>query len=94
MDELIEKTEQLKKSLDKTKEIQELQAVNKEIMKDKELLKDIEEYNRTQDEKIKKRIINKKIFREYKKKETDCNILIMSINQKLKTINSERSCNK
>ena len=44
--------------------------------------------------KIKEKIISNELFREYKLKETDLNIMIMSINQKLKTISKERSCNK
>ena len=63
-------------------------------MSDETLLKLLEEYNNTKDEKIKEKIISNELFREYKLKETDLNIMIMSINQKLKTISKERSCNK
>lgn len=87
MEELIEKVDNLKKTLDNCNDIIELKKINQEIMKDKDLLKDIEEYNLTKNEKIKERIINHSLFREYKKKETDCNILIMAINQSLKKIN-------
>lgn len=88
MNELIEKVEELKKSLDELDEVKDLKKINSEIIKDKELLKNIEKYNETQDEKIKEKIINHKLFREYKHKETECNLLIMEINKHLKEINN------
>ena len=92
MNELIDKVEQLKNTLDDTKEIQELKSVNEEIMKDKELLEDIKKYNETQDEKLKEKIINHKLFREYRHKETECNILILEINSKLKELKDKGKC--
>lgn len=88
MNELIGKVEELKEEIDSLDEIVKLKELNEKIMLDKDLLKDIEDYNKTQDENIKERIINNKLFREYKHKETDCNLLIMEINQKLKEINN------
>ena len=90
MEELIEKVNNLIKSMDETKEIQELKEMNQKIMEDKSLLKDISTYNETQDEKIKERIIKNPLFREYKHKETECNLLIMKINQELKEITGKK----
>ena len=93
MNELIEKVENLKISIDNLDEIKNLKEINKEIMKDKELLEDIEKYNLTQDEKIKERIINHKLFREYKHQENECNFIILEINKRLKEINNKnRGC--
>lgn len=92
MNELIDKVEKLKESiadLDKVKEIKEL---NKEIIQDKELIKLIEEYNRTQDESIKKQIANNELFQKYKTLETDINVIILEINSKLKQINEKGKC--
>ena len=89
MNELIEKVENLKKSIDEIDKIKEIQELNKEIIKDKELLKLVEEYNRTQDENIKKEIVNNELFKKYKVLETDINVLILEINSKLKQINEE-----
>ena len=92
MNELIDKVEKLKESiadLDKVKEIKEL---NKEIIQDKELIKLIEEYNRTQDESIKKQISNNELFQKYKTLETDINVIILEINSKLKQINDKGKC--
>lgn len=90
MNELIEKVENLKQSISELDKIKEIKELNKEIIKDKELLKKIEEYNRTQDEKLKKEIINNELFKKYKVLETDINVLILEINSKLKQINKDK----
>ena len=92
MEELIEKVNELKEELNNTNQVKELKEINNSIMKDQELLNDIKKYNETQDISIKERIINNKLFRDYKDKETELNILILEINNKLKEINSSRSC--
>ena len=92
MEELIEKVNELKEELNNTKEIKEIKEINNSIMKDQELLNDIKKYNETQDNNIKERIINHKLFREYKHKENELNFIILEINKKLKEINSSRSC--
>ena len=94
MNELIEKVENLKKSIDKTTEVQDLLRLNKEILKDKELLSKIKEYQVTQEERKKKEIIKHPLFLKYKEKETDLNILILKINQELKKLKDKGSCQK
>ena len=89
MNELIEKVDNLKQSISELDKIKEIKELNKEIIKDKELLKQIEEYNRTQDEKIKQEIVNNSLFKKYKVLETDINVLILEINSKLKQINDK-----
>lgn len=92
MNELIEKVENLKQSIDELEKIKEVKELNKEIIKDKELLKKIEEYNRTSDEKLKQEIINNSLFKKYKVLETDINVIILEINSKLKQINDKGKC--
>ena len=94
MNELIGKVENLKNSLDNNKEIIELKKINELIMQDKELLKDIEKYNRTNDIKIKEKIINNNLFKEYKHSETEVNFIILEINKRLKEINNKGKCSK
>lgn len=92
MNELIDKVENLKDAiseLDKTKEIKKL---NKEIIQDKELLKLVKDYNDTQDDKIKQKIMDNELFKRYKEKETDINVLILEINSKLKQISDKGKC--
>ena len=61
-------------------------------MQDKELLKQIEDYNYTKDERIKDKILNNQTFREYKHQEAELNLLILEINSKLKEITKKDKC--
>ncbi len=90
MNELMDKIEQVKEALDQTEVVQEMKKINEEVMKDKELLEKIEKYQRSQDPSIKEEILKNKIFRDYKQKETNLNLLILEINQRLKEIEIER----
>ena len=92
MNELIEKVENLKQSIEELDKIKEIKALNKEIIKDKELLNKIEEYNRTFNESTMQEIVNNDLFKKYKVLETDINIIILEINSKLKQINDKGKC--
>ena len=92
MNELMELVDNFKKSLDNTKEVQEIKEYNKKISKDKDLLSKIKKYNDTKDESLKKEIISNKLFNEYKEKEIDFNILILKINKELKRISTKKGC--
>ena len=92
MNELIETVDNLKKSLDENEKIIKLKEINELIMKDKELLKDIEEYNRTNNLELKNKIINNSLFREYKHSEAECNFIILEINRRLKEISNKGKC--
>ena len=56
MNELMELVDNFKKSLDKTKEVQEIKEYNKKISLDKDLLSKIKKYNDTKDESLKKKL--------------------------------------
>jgi len=92
MNELMNKIDNLKQELDNTKEVQDIISINNEIIKDKELLENIKKYNETKDEKIKEKVLSNKLFKEYKDKEIDLNVLILSINKRLKEINNKGMC--
>ena len=94
MEELYEKVENLIVSIDDSNLVKDIKDLNKKIDNDKELIELLNKYHQTKDEKLKEEILSNDLFQEYKSKETDLNILIMSLNQKFKTINSERSCSK
>ena len=94
MEELIVRVNNLIDKIDNSDIVKDIKISNERVMNDKSLLKLLEEYNKTQDEKIKRKIISNDLFQEYKLKETDLNIMIMFINQKLKTISKERSCKR
>lgn len=92
MEELLEKIDNLKTSLNNEEVIIRINKLNKEVEKDKNLLNLINEYKLNNKESIKKEIYNNELFKKYKESETDLNLLIMSINTKLKEINKGRKC--
>ena len=93
MEELMEKIEKLEEALNACEVVEKLQEKNSEIMKDKELLETIKKYQETQDESLREKIIHHPTFREYKHRETNCNFLILEMNQKLKnSFNKDKGC--
>ena len=92
MEELLEKIDNLKTSLNNEEVIIRINKLNKEVEKEKDLLNLINEYKLNNKESIKKEIYNNELFKKYKESETDLNLLIMSINTKLKEINTGRKC--
>ena len=94
MEELILLVDNLIKSIDDTTLVSEIKELNKELLKDQELMKLLEEYKYNKSDSLKEKIISDDLFYKYKEKETDLNILIMSINQRLKSISSKDGCLK
>ena len=93
MEELIEKLSSLEKELENTELVKDIKELNKKISNDKELLKLLDDYKLKPTEENKYKIIKNDLFKEYKDKETDVNLLIMQINQKLKQIsNKDKWC--
>jgi len=92
MNELIEKIDNLKKTLDKNTSIIELKKVTDLIMQDKELLNDILKYQETNDSVLKSKIIENELFGNYKHLEAECNFIILEINKRLKEINNKGKC--
>lgn len=92
MEELIEKTNNLIREIDKLSQVKRIKSLNKEISKDKELSDLIHTYQINHDENLKRRILDNKLFKEYKVNETDINLLIMDINSRLKSINGKKGC--
>lgn len=92
MEELIEKTNNLISEIDKLSQVKRIKSLNKEISKDKELSDLIHTYQINKDENLKRRILDNKLFKDYKVNETDINLLIMDINSRLKSINGKKGC--
>ena len=92
MNELIEEVEKLKEELNNTTQVKEIKELNKKIRKEEELLKKIEDYNKNNNEELKKEIISNPMFKEYKSKETELNLLILELNQKLKVLKDKKGC--
>lgn len=92
MEKLYEKMDKLKNILDETECIKDLKRLYKEINQDEKLIKLIEDYKNTNDERTRDEILNNKLFREYKHQEAELNFLILEINQKLKQISKKDKC--
>lgn len=92
MEEFYNKVNNLIDKIDESMLVKEIKELNKKVENDSKLKDLLKQYHLTQDESIKEQIISNDLFQEFKSKETDLNILIMSINQKLKKIGNGRSC--
>lgn len=92
MEKLYEKVDKLKACLNETTCVIEIKRLLKEINEDKELIEMIEEYNKTEDERIRNKILNNQLFREYKHQEAELNLLILQINQRLRKIIKRDKC--
>ncbi|MBQ3511769.1 MAG: YlbF family regulator [Bacilli bacterium] len=92
MEKLYEKIDNLKEVLNETETIKKIKEATQNIMQDQELLKQIEDYNYTKDERVKEKILNNQKFREYKHQEAELNLLILEINAQLKQIIKKDKC--
>ena len=83
---LISKIDILKKSLDETDEIKNINLYYNMIVKNKKLTDKINEYKNNFNKYLKQDIYTYDEFKKYKKYETEVSLLIMEINSKLKKI--------
>lgn len=91
MKELYELVENLKLSLDKLEDIKNIKRINKEIENNKDLLDKIKLFRKTNNLNIKKEVLKDNLFKEYKKSESNINLLILDINSKLKELVPRRN---
>ena len=83
---LISKIDILKKILDETDEIKNINLYYNMIVKNKKLTDKINEYKNNFNKYLKQDIYTYDEFKKYKKTETEVSLLIMEINSKLKKI--------
>ena len=88
------KLDNLIKVIDEEECIKSIRKLNKEILNDKKMVNLVTKYNETKDISIKKELYNNPKFQIYKDMETEVNLLIMKINNKLKEISKGSSCSK
>lgn len=93
MNEIYDKLDQLKINLDNLEIFDKLNIAIENIKLNKELVNKIKKYNETMDENLRLEIYNYTEIQKYKEIENEINLLILQINQKLKRIKSEGSCN-
>ena len=92
MENLINKIEKLKNSLEQEEKIIEVKKLLKIINNDKELIKLINDYKEKPIDELKYTIYNNKNYKRYKELENDINIMILQINNKLKEITNKDKC--
>lgn len=92
MNELMEKVDKLKNELDSSTMVLSLKDILDRIKNDKELSSLLERYSIYPDEKVKQQILDNDTFQEFKIKETELNLFIMDMNQRLKVISKKGSC--
>lgn len=92
MEKLIEAVENLKKILNEDEIIIELKKLNQKIQTDDNLIKLLKDYQNYPKEELKKQILKNTLFQTYKEKETDLNIKILYINNKLKELTEQGKC--
>lgn len=86
------KMDNLLKVLDENIKIKEAKKLREEVFNNDALVKLITEYNNTNNNDLKNSILKNELFQEYKSKETELNILILEINQKLKELTKRGNC--
>ena len=86
MEELYELVENLKSYLDNLEDIKNIKDINNKLSNNKELLDKIDLYRKTSDINLKKEILSNKDYKEYKRLESNINLLILQINTKLKEL--------
>lgn len=92
MEELMEKIDKLKETLDKEDSVIRIKALNKRVQQDPNLVALLSKYHETKDDRLKQEILNNPLFREYKEQEIKLNLLILEINSKLKQITKKDKC--
>lgn len=92
MERLIEKVENLKDTLNQDEIILDLKKLNVAIKSDPDLVALLTKYHSSPTEELKSEIIKNDIFRKYKERETELNLLILKINQELKQITKKDKC--
>ena len=84
MDELYHKIDLLKEELDHLSIFEEMERLEIEIRKKKELVEKIKKYNEYPSDKLRLDIYSYEEIKNYKEKETELNLLILNINKRIK----------
>ena len=93
MNELIDKVDNLKKELDSSTLVTSVRESLAKVKQDQELMDLLKEYEQYPKEDTKNKILENKTFKEFKIKETELNLFIMELNQRLKSIAKKGKCN-
>lgn len=92
MSYIYDKLENVEENLNSLELFNNLDKAFLEIKQNQELLEKIKKYNKEPSQNLKIDIYNYEEIKKYKSLENEVNFLILHINQKLKEIDSIRSC--
>lgn len=94
MTEIYEKLEKVKNDLDSLELFNKLDEAFFDIENNADLLEKLKKYNQIPDNNLRLDIYNYEEIRKYKLLENEVNFLIMHINEKLRSIDDVRGCNR
>ena len=94
MTEIYEKLEKVKNDLDSLELFNKLDEAFFDIENNADLLEKLKKYNQIPDNNLRLDIYNYEQIRKYKLLENEVNFLIMHINEKLRSIDDVRGCNR
>ena len=94
MTEIYEKLEKVKNDLDSLERFNKLDEAFFDIENNADLLEKIKKYNQIPDNNLRLDIYNYEEIRKYKLLENEVNFLIMHMNDKLRSIDDVRGCNR
>ena len=94
MTEIYEKLEKVKNDLDSLELFNKLDEDFFDIENNADLLEKLKKYNQIPDNNLRLDIYNYEEIRKYKLLENEVNFLIMHINEKLRSIDDVRGCNR
>ena len=86
------RVDNLTKELDSSSLVLSLKDALKKVKKDKKLVSLLEEYSTYPKDEIKRQILENETFQDFKIKETDLNLFVMKLNQRLKVVSDRGNC--
>lgn len=86
------KMDNLINEIDKSDLVKDLRRVQEKVYEDNKLMELLKEFQNNPKDEIKEKILSSSLFQEYKIKETDLNLFIMDLNNRLKSIKGKGSC--
>ena len=92
MNELMDQLDNLKNELDASSMVMDIRSLLKRIEEDTELSSMLKDYQVRPNDELKNKILESDLFQEYKIKETELNLFIMEVNQRLGVIHKKGGC--
>ena len=92
MNELMDQLDNLKDELDTSTMVMDIRSLLKRIEEDTKLSSMLKDYQVRPNDELKNKILASDLFQEFKIKETELNLFIMEVNQRLGKITKKGGC--